>query len=52
MAGLTHSLGILNFTDIDHVSIMKSNVFLHKKEVESLEKVTQNILAYMGIERL
>ena len=47
-AGLIYSLGTLNLTDIDHVSIMKSS----EKEVESPTKVTQNMLAYMGIEPL
>ena len=41
-ADLTLSLGTLTLTDIDHVSIMK--------EVESPAKLTQNMLAYMGIE--
>ena len=31
----------LNFTDIDHVSIMKSSVSLTPKEVKSPAKVTQ-----------
>ena len=45
-AGLIHSWGTLTLTNIDHVSIMKSS----EKEVESPTKVTQNMLAYMGIE--
>ena len=49
-ANLIHSWGTLASNDIDHVSIMKSIVPPHKKEVESLAKVTQNMLAYVGIE--
>ena len=48
-AGLIHSLGTLTLTDIDHVSIMKYIVSSpHQKEVESLAKVNQNMLAYIG----
>ena len=49
-AGLVHSWGTLTLTDIDHVSIMKSCVYLTPKEVESPAKVTQKILEYMGFE--
>ena len=49
-ADLIHSLGTLTLTDIDHVSIMKSSVSPHRKEVESPASVTQNMLAYMGSE--
>ena len=49
-ASLIHSWGTLTLTDIDHVSIMKSSVAPHRKEVESPAKVTQNMLAYMVIE--
>ena len=45
-ADLIHSWGTLTLNDIDHVSIMKSS----EKEVESPTNVTQNMLAYMGIE--
>ena len=49
-ADLLHSLGTLTLTNIDHVSIMKSVSLPHLKEVEPPAKVTQNMLAYMGIE--
>ena len=49
-ASLIHSLGTLTLTDIDHVSIMKSSVMKPHTEVETPVKVTQNMLAYMGIE--
>ena len=48
--GRIHSLGTLTLTDIDHVSIMKSSVMKPHTEVETPVKVTQNMLAYMGIE--
>ena len=48
-AVLIHSFGTLTLNDIDNVSIMKSSVSHHKKEVESPAKVTQNMIAYMGI---
>ena len=49
-AGLIHSLGTLTLTNIDNVSIMKSSVSPHQKEVESPVKVTRNMLVYMEIE--
>ena len=47
-AGVIHSLGTLNLTDIDHVRIMKSSVLPTLKR-GGIAKVTHNILAYMGI---
>ena len=44
-AGLILSLRTLTLTDIDHVTIVKSSVSPHKKEVESPAKVTHNKLA-------
>ena len=49
-AGLIYSLGTLTLTDIDYVSIMKFSVSPTPKKVESPAKVTQNMLAYMGVE--
>ena len=49
-AGLIYSLGTLTLTDIVHVSIRNLVSPAHPKEVESPAKVTQNMLAYMGIE--
>ena len=47
------SLGNLTLTNIDHVSIMKSSVkSLHQILVESLAKVNQNMLAYLGNQTL
>ena len=47
--GLIHSWGTLTLTDIDHVRILKSNVSPTPRKGESPAKVTQNMLAYMGI---
>ena len=49
-ADLIHSLGTLTLTDIDHVSIMKSSVYPTLKRGGITAKVTQNMLAYMGVE--
>ena len=48
-AGLIHSLGTLTLTDIDHVSIMKSNVYPTPKRGGITGQSDPNMLAYIGI---
>ena len=48
-AGRIYPLGALTLIDIDHVSVMKSSVSTTPKRDVITAKLTQNMLAYMGI---